>query len=49
LSITAAAKDKDTALAVSSYHRMLDGCLACHAAYRERVAKVLAESEAGMR
>ena len=49
LSIVAAARAGDTDLAVSSYHHMLDGCLACHTAYRERVANVLADSEAGMR
>ena len=45
LSIAAAAKEGDTSLAASHYHSMLDGCLACHASYRERVADVLANAE----
>lgn len=41
VSIAAAAKEKDRDRAIADYHRMLDGCFACHAAYRERVANVL--------
>ena len=46
LSIANAARDEDRARAISEYHRMLDGCFACHAAYRERVAAVLANMPA---
>jgi len=41
LSIARAARNEDRALAISELHRMLDGCFACHAAYRERVAAAL--------
>lgn len=41
LSISAAAREADTAAIADDYKRMLDGCLACHASYRERVARVL--------
>lgn len=44
LSIARAARNEDRALAISEFHRMLDGCFACHAAYRERVAAVLANT-----
>ncbi len=41
LSILAAAKEQDRARAIADYQHMLNGCLACHAAYKERVANVL--------
>ncbi|MBT8090500.1 MAG: hypothetical protein KJO01_09865 [Gammaproteobacteria bacterium] len=41
LSIMAAAKEQDRARAIADYQHMLNGCLACHAAYKERVSKVL--------
>ena len=41
LSISAAAREADTASIADNYKRMLDGCLTCHAAYRQRVARVL--------
>ena len=43
LEINAAAKARDSAAAITAYQRMLDGCFACHAAYKERVATVLQE------
>jgi len=44
LSISAAAREADTASIADDYKKMLDGCLACHAAYRERVARVLSSN-----
>jgi len=41
LSILAAAEEQDRDRAVADYQQMLNGCLACHAAYKERVAMVL--------
>lgn len=41
LSIAAAAKDKDRDRAIADYQRMLSGCFACHAAYKDRVGAVL--------
>lgn len=41
LSIMAAAKEQDRARAIADYQQMLNGCLACHAAYKNRVSKVL--------
>lgn len=41
LSILAAAEEQDLDRAVADYQQMLNGCLACHAAYKERVAMVL--------
>ena len=41
LEIAAAAKKEDRARAIADFHRMLDGCFDCHAAYRIRVAAVL--------
>lgn len=46
LSILAAAKQQDRARAVADYQHMLNGCLACHAAYKERVSKVLSAASA---
>ncbi len=42
LSIAAAAEDKDRDRAIADYQRMLSGCFACHAAYKDRVGTVLA-------
>ena len=41
LSIGDAAQEADAASIADNYKRMLDGCLACHASYRQRVSKVL--------
>lgn len=41
LSITAAAEKRDRDRAIADYRRMLDGCLACHAAYKDRITIVL--------
>jgi hypothetical protein len=41
LSIAAAAEKKDRNQASADFHRMLDGCLACHATYKDRVSTVL--------
>jgi cytochrome c556 len=41
LSIAAAAEEKDRARAIADYQRMLSGCFACHAAYKDRVGTVL--------
>jgi len=47
LEIAAAAKEDDRARAIADYHRMLDGCFDCHAAYKTRVAGVLANAVDG--
>jgi hypothetical protein len=47
LSILAAAKEQDRARAIADYHHMLNGCLACHAAYKKRVAMVLSAGSDG--
>lgn len=44
LEIEAAAKALDGAAARSAFTRMIDGCFACHTAYKSRVAAVLNES-----
>jgi hypothetical protein len=41
LSIAAAADEKDRNKAIADYQRMLRGCFACHAAYKDRVGAVL--------
>ena len=41
LEIGAAAQALDREAAISSYHRMIEGCLDCHRTYKERVAAVL--------
>jgi hypothetical protein len=41
LSIAAAAEEKDRNKAIAVYQRMLTGCFACHAAYKDRVGAVL--------
>ena len=41
LSIGAAAQEGDSASIAANYKSMLDGCLACHASYRQRVSEVL--------
>jgi len=44
LEIEAAAKALDGAAARSAFTQMIDGCFACHAAYKERVAAVLQDT-----
>lgn len=44
LEIEAAAKVLDGAAARAAFTQMVDGCFACHAAYKERVATVLNET-----
>ena len=39
--IGAAASAGDREAAVSGFHRLVDGCLACHDAYKDRVSAVL--------
>ncbi len=41
LEIGAAAATHDRDSAISGYQRLLEGCLACHSTYKERVAAVL--------
>lgn len=41
LEIAAAAQVLDRDAAISSYQRMIEGCLDCHRTYKERVAAVL--------
>lgn len=41
LEINAAATSGDREAAVSGFHRLVDGCLACHDAYKDRVTAVL--------
>ena len=43
LEIYKAAREQDRAAAVTAYQGMVAACFDCHAAYRERVAAVLAE------
>jgi len=47
LSIAAAAEKGDRDRAIADYQSMMSGCLACHAAYKERVAAVLSEPGKG--
>ena len=47
LSIAAAAEKGDRDRAIADYQSMMTGCLACHAAYKERVAAVLNKSGKG--
>lgn len=42
LAIRSSAPDKDPNQAITEYQHMIGACLACHASYRQRVAKVLA-------
>lgn len=41
LSIAAAAEEKNRDRAIADYQRMLTGCFACHAAYKDRVGTLL--------
>lgn len=41
LEINAAATAGDREAAVAGFHRLVDGCLACHDAYKDRVAAAL--------
>ena len=41
--INAAATAGDREAAVAGFHRLVDGCLACHDAYKDRVAAALKE------
>ena len=42
LEIKAAATTHNLDAVISTYQQLLEGCLACHSAYKERVAAVLA-------
>lgn len=42
--IGAAARAGDTTAATAGFRNMIDGCLGCHAAYKDRVAAVLRPS-----
>ena len=46
LEIEAAAKALDGAAARAAFTQMIDGCFACHTAYKERVAAVLQDASA---
>lgn len=39
--IAASGKEKDREALIMDYQRMVNGCLACHAAFKERVTQVL--------
>ena len=41
LEISAAAQALDRDAAITGYQRMIDGCFACHNAYKDRIAAVL--------
>ncbi len=41
LEISVAAEVGDRAAAISGFQQMIEGCFACHAAYKDRVAAVL--------
>ncbi len=41
VSIEKAAILKDADKVMSDYHKLIDGCLACHSQYKERVSKIL--------
>jgi hypothetical protein len=43
--ISAAARSGDRTAAISGYGDMVDGCLACHATYKDRVAAVLRDPD----
>ena len=38
-----AARDKNMAAVVTSYHQLIDGCQSCHSQFKKRVSKILAE------
>ena len=42
--ISTTARNGDRAATISGFHDMVDGCFACHALYKDRVAAVLRES-----
>lgn len=46
LEVHAAAKALDRPAAIAGYQRMIEGCFACHEAYKDRVAAVLANAAA---
>ena len=48
LEIRAAAEAQDRDAALSGYLRMMEGCLACHSGYKERVSAVLSDATAEM-
>ena len=41
IAIAAAAESRDREVVLANYRRMVDGCLACHAVFKDRVAEVL--------
>ena len=43
LEVHAAATARDRRAAIDGYQRMIEGCFACHEAYKDRVAAVLAD------
>jgi len=44
LEIDVAAKARNRNAAISGYAQLIEGCFACHATYKDRVAAVLAET-----
>jgi cytochrome c556 len=44
LEIKAAAEALDRAAVIAAYQHMFDGCIACHDAYKDRIAAVLNET-----
>lgn len=45
LEVHAAATAMDRPAAIEGYQRMIEGCFACHEAYKDRVAAVLANAD----
>jgi hypothetical protein len=45
LEINAAAESRDSNAAVKAYQKMIEGCFACHATYKDRVANVLKDTD----
>lgn len=45
LEIMSAAENEDRYAVYRSYQAMTEGCLACHAAYRERIGRILAADQ----
>ena len=44
LEIAKSASNKDLVSVVSTYHKMIDGCLSCHSQYKNRISSVLNSS-----
>lgn len=44
VSMAAAARDHDRNAVILDYQRMVDGCLACHVTFKDRVSEVLSKT-----